>query len=1583
MKRMNLLIRCNRVRQFLWGALSVFFILIGSPKLAAQSLDDFEIKTTVTHSKCGGIDGDIVIEVSPKPGHPVGEVIKTYRLDTKDGQPLTPSGNYVVENKFPVGSGIYIPRAKVQLKNSGVSFFLTGSPITVTSSYVPMTTTVTLERKSLNKYKPEGASEYKLTGIVSLFVKDGTAPYKATILSSPNTYKGKKVFTDLENGKKKYLYELPVGEYVIQMSDACGKEAPAISVKMEYVASDLPQGGAADFPYWKPYMNFYMKQTKCGWVAFWHNKRPSLHYEEPTRDIYPYINNLDTLSKYYHYGFQTIAESKQGKKPKYYAYSNYGGPNKHDETFGVGSEQIVVEGIAEGSLYYRMPEGKSYEEMWLKEEYWPEVFLQVVGSDEQMREGFNPYKPKDGKTEPFPKLLEHYLENRGDVCNDKYGIRMRPHKETVNLMCLPLTGQLKEKGSSQIIETKEFNYIDHHSDKGGKYTKFDTDLSRDKTYEVIVTDTRGSKQILEFEPMEKTRYDQSIALLPDYCEGKNRVDMLIRAYPIAKAMKGHIIRFVSAPKGFKPLEGAMKVGDVYTVPNDFESSFFHVFSERGKEREKTYIHIPAGKYEFEVEICNKKYKVEKVFTEEELSKNRPKYTENRDAFTPHFSKEECGYARVFPFAGNGKDLLKKDGKSTSVNLLITKYPDGIGKKDIRTNLKGTALAHWNDYGVISTHGEDDPSKIYIDVPETRGDMEVRLIYAPDKVKSEQLLPCLSTYSFRLSNALLSYDREKYIGYICPNNSSGLIRVNPINYVGDVRVSLFRRDATDEDLENDSKALASIDVSLEDLKKGKGAEFRLGSNAKDSDPKIPVDPQGYKAKIVDKKCKNSSIEKLIVYSLPSPIAIQSKDQKRKFCEGETIELMVAAINASDDENAYVWELPNKNVYKGRKLKIENATSDLSGTFKVTINGIMCDGHPNGTVTIEFPISVAPRLLWWRKDAVDANWHNVKNWANEEGKPVNAVPASCTTVHIPAKVDKAFPDLGAETKRETYGNPECDKLYLHHGSQLGNPHFLSYQKAYVDYNFGILDADHQIKAHREQYFPEADSKLMDRDQWYMIAAPLKEIFSGDFGLAGYPKTYQRYLKIEVGGNKPTDASFKKPINNLVEKLSDHNGAMALKVGKYQAGIVGYDDHKHLNKLNGIVRVPFFEDGSRVSAYPLHYYDGVNSIFGYYNDNTLQPVNKTDKGKRSKDAYRFIFEGADRKIGNVILSGTPERGYVLSLKEGMKADDWFMMGNPFMTPIDFDKFWEANKDVIYPYYYIFNGKSGVWEFYNKENTGTSVNLGKSIAPLQSIVLRKKNAATELIFPVGSNTVLLPSWRTELGTELVELRSASDESTVHPLSVRVSNTRGQETISYLSWEGKGSVPALSNSEYSFVPTVFFVDPETGASNVVESPTKAYGAFALGVEATLGGEMEMSFDQLDRSVYEQLTLIDKMEGKEQDLLSNSTYRFVHQPSDRPAERFVLKVKRFGVENEPTALESIVSPNLHISRRGDLLHIDSSVGLRSVVIFDMQGRRCGEWQFAGSTNADIDIDSNVQGVVMIDLRLEDGSRQVRKFDMAN
>lgn len=1559
----NLLIKRDRIRGFLLGALSLLLFMGWAPPLVCQQAGDLEIVGIPKDSKCGGSDGEVTIQVKLKPGHAVGHTIQQilYQLRNSNNVPMAPSAEYVQGATFLVPADVYTPMAQVSFTN-GVVIPIVGDPVEVKTTYVNMTSVVTVERKSLRHFKKNGASATTPTGVISLFVKDGVPPYSAKILSCPSAWKGPREFS-LEPDERKFIYEVPPGNYTIQINDGCRSDQ-AITAKMEYVKSDLPKGGTDDFPYGAPYTNWDMRTSNCGWIAYLHNGKSILAYEEETRDLFDYLKDADTLARYYNYAFQTIKDFKQGRPRKYYPAGKY----EFFSNEGVGSH-----GDSFWNLYFRISESKSYEAVWVKEKYWPLLFIQVKGSSEEMREGYNPYP----LNQPFPTLTEHYQEKAepDNPCSAHYRLRLRPHADASHLMCLPLKAELREKGKTAILETLPIPYIknpntpqDEYDE--GKYSRLQTSLDPKKHYIVTVTDAKGSKEIIDLPPHEDLDYRFRGAgkiFRDDLCLGRRLVDLAIRRYPVPVHMKKHKITFLSAPAGFRPIPGALAVGDVYTMPDDYTGEYVHVFAVKGKAMSKKAFHkIPAGEYVFEVEICDKKYKVKASFTEKDLTAD--KYSENVVAFKPKLTKEECGYARFYPFAGEGgTNFLLKNGVPVLSNLFISKLPKGIETEDIRTNLTGDALGFWQTYNSITAEDHPNPQEIYLDIPATNDVMEVRLVPTPEG-DAAVLEDCLPPHTIHMASAALSYDREKYIGYICSTKTSGLIRIHPINYIGAVTVQLFKKD---EAQLVDGNALATVKLSLEDLKRGKSAEFKL----KDTGG-IPIDPEGYKMRIKDDACQNTTEERLIVYSLPSPTVIKTEGDQRKYCEGETINISIVALNTEGDD-AYTWHLPDGSTRKGRKIRLENVQPNLSGTFRVEVSGIVCDEQQT-VETIEFPISVAPRLLWWRKEAENTDWHNVKNWADANGNPVNAVPAPCTTVHIPATVDKAFPDLGAETNRLVYGQPECDKLYLHYGSQLGNPHHLTYTQAYVDYNFGVLNASQPVEAYQEPHFPAADSKLLARDQWYMIAAPLKEILSGDFGLAGYPKTHQRYLKIETGGNAPTDASFKRPINNLIEKLVDHNSAMALKVGNYRAGEVGYKDHKNLNLLKGIIRLPFFEDQSRKNAYPLHSYDETYklSTFGYYNEYTLQPINKTDAAYRSDAAYRFVFEGANKRIGTVTVAGVQEEGYALSLKEGLQSGEWFMVGNPFMTAIDFNKFYEANATVIQPYYYIFNGQSKIWEHYSKDTPGTSA-LKSAIAPMQAVVLHKKSDADKLIFPVGNKSVLLPAWRT--GNDLVELRSVEHEESL-PLMITLSSTEHEATKAYLNWGGEYSVPALSNSEYGFVPTIFFVDPETGRSNTVESPTKAFGAMALGVEASLGGQMLMSFERIDRSIYEELVLVDKLEGKEQDLLANATYSFIHEPSDHPAERFILKVKRFGIANEPTDLDHVLTSDVSINRLGEHLFIDSPAGVRSVTLFDMQGRQLGEWQYTTSvTHVDLPL-GVMQGVLVLDLRLQDGSRRICKID---
>ena len=130
----------------------------------------------------------------------------------------------------------------------------------------------------------------------------------------------------------------------------------------------------------------------------------------------------------------------------------------------------------------------------------------------------------------------------------------------------------------------------------------------------------------------------------------------------------------------------------------------------------------------------------------------------------------------------------------------------------------------------------------------------------------------------------------------------------------------------------------------------------------------------------------------------------------------------------------------------------------------------------------------------------------NWNDADGNTVKAVPAACTVVHIPGSVNQYFPELDPlYTLQDEYGQPECDKIYYHYGSETGSPYLLKYNKAFVQYNWGYYE-NGTLKVNEDTRHPGADILALERERWYMLAAPLKNMASGDFGLAGYPRTWQ---------------------------------------------------------------------------------------------------------------------------------------------------------------------------------------------------------------------------------------------------------------------------------------------------------------------------------------------------------------------------------------------------------------------------------------------------------------------------------------------
>lgn len=1503
---------------FLWSVTSIY----------AQLASDFDVKVTPTPSTCLQ-NGQVKITVTKKTGTATNYTYKAYyNLLNADGKSVTHTAafveNNIITNLFP---GKYNAQVRIKIVETGQTFDLGPYPVAVGSTYENLVFSAKAIRKSLQHYIPEGSTTPQSTGIFAFRVSGGKGPYHLNIVDAPAAYKGERTIP-MTQSKTLYIYEAPVGTYKFSVSDNCGSSGIE-EHKMEYVRQDLPineTNGNGDVPFaYVADMTSEMREQHCGWFRVRYSNSVNIN-----TDLIPYVKSIETFAQYYDFAWQTPADRDAGKPRDYHPLF---------ETAPFGAENY---GSDKTAFYYKLPDGVNYEQAAMTDEYWPNIFIKVKGSTEEMKTGYratNYYYDKRTTSLAFRMNDVERLEQDIDRCSRTYKILVRPKQVRPNysssdnypiLLCLPIKVTIVSKSDPNkkktIVLTKD-TY---------DYTEIPLELNYNESYTMTVESGNG-RVFIEDLPAKKYKYYFGQISQPDRCEGIVKACFRIyREKPSNVSLGGHTITFVSAPKGFKPQEGALKVGETYTIPANVTSTDLYPLSPKAT-MDKSYTllsDLAAGTYVYEINdgcesfIVSKDYKPEKV----------ERYSADTTKFKPRITYEVCGRIRIYPFPEGDEGILLKDGVSQQPYFRIGKLPQGISWSNVRSNITNS---DWINYEIFTSRYSDNsqilkPEDIWFDFPATEGMMEINLIRS-DLVS----MSCLPKVTLTVKTPRLTYDRNSYVGYACPSGTSGRLKVVPLNCVGNATIELF------DVKTGESKYKRTI------VDKKKGLELDLKGTLDN-----PI-PSTYKMVITDEECKNTTTEIITIYSLGSPSIIYSKGNQHKFCEGDPIELEVVDLG----DVQYKWILPNGKTSTDRKLVIDKAEiSEHSGTYRMQIYGIICDGAPT-PIEVQTQISVAPTELWWREDAEDQNWNNLNNWSQADGKSIKAVPAPCTVVHIPAKVANGYPDLSAQsTKRDIFGDPVCSDIYFHYGSQLGTPQQLTYERAFVDYNFGKMSNGGAVEAYQQSGHQTADSKLLDRDRWYMVATPLNNMVSGDFSLAGYPKTYQRYLVASQSSNSITDVTFTRPFDTMVQTFAPpkYYHALALKVAGWETGRKGYDDHKYLNQIEGIIRIPFFADASRKAAYPLHSYDEAAGIstFRYYNEETLAPLAYTETANRGKGIYpyRFVYERynatkpTSSQIATINDGGATLQGYALSVS-GVAAGSYFMVGNPFMTPIDFDKLLEFNKDVIYPYYYVFEDNQ--WRVYSVETPSVS-KRGKAIAPLQAVLLRSKSGSpSELRFPTsGAKSVLLASWWS-LGEDLVSVRDAATpyKSTTLPIHLQMGHGGDAPLASaYVMWDAEGdNIPALGNNEYSESPLVYVVDTDCGEGEMVLYPKRETGRLDVGVRASYASEMVLDFSDMDKSLYEYMTLTDRKSGREQDLLRNPEYRFVHELGVADP-RFTLQLKRYGV---PTAVEepadAFVTPEISIHTVEESCIVQANQPIALIEVYDLSGQQV--YRYASESNA--------------------------------
>lgn len=1472
------------------------------------------------------------------------------------------------------------------------------------------------------------------TGQVRLTLSRGKAPYTVKLTTYPQEYEGQQtLFTSQK--EETIIYNLPKGRYTLEVSDANGS--------VETVSSSVREVGVGlnEFHVNAKWSQLHTSQANPSrWL--------STRIFDRDKGIVPryYSSEIDSIAKYfdiaicvsydYYYGYMKGQDNlnwldlKEAKKAPTFE-GTHGCWLVQDPVYDRDGNP-TGQTVKRSHLFVRVPDDSpSPDELYYNARYALPlndkvkigIAIRVKGSTDPKNSDYsNAQYLFDAKESADPNpWIEMIGDGKDDPCTG-YKPTFALKEDIVKGLGLQFPVKVKCSGTEitfknssdttpqdlGVLAYDRYNWI-YMRDASGKEssmgfrpgkpaTGFKEQFLRGHDY---YSDSKPERMWDE----ESGWRDDPEADGPgvrDYCTGEVQMvpALSLQEVHFDKPFKTEFaqaeVKLVSAPKTYKPLNKYFpEVGGTIEVSGDHESALFFPFPNVSAPAGNPYmkpcfdVKVPDGKYEFEVSFFTRCGSWETETIELRVNYQSIKYEISDDAkdLKPQlFEKVDCKTMRVYPFRGaKSRKILLRNGKPIRVYASVVQKNRPEDHPMQYVNTIETGVTDFDPDNVDDRSPED----CYVELPWTSSNIEIKYNY---KRSWGDILPCIDKLGvkFTVEATPPTYDPEHLYTYICKSGETAYVSVLPIHTVGATLVEL-------RDVKDKNKLYAS--ETLPATKQGSSVELKLTGD------KIQPEYSLY-IKTGTDKCPLDNGGEIIKMSDLRGSSFILGAANTKYCVGDTIKLECPPVTP---ESEYTWIQPDGKEHHGRKVTIGVADLPLSGEWQLKVTAVPCDGT-TAPQTVPFRLSVAPPELWWRQDAKSADWNSFENWVDKKGKPANAIPAKCTDVHLPAVVDKFYPNLDPKkTIREPLGEPVCNDIYFHFGSALGQPQLLTeYSRAFIDYNFGVVQSDGSIQAHEDPDHPGAYGRPLERDRWYMIATPLKNVYTGDFSLAGYPLTYQRYLKVKFYGERPKEASFDIPMNKLGRPMVAYNHALAYKVEGYHPGKKGADDHKNLDGLDGIIRLPYYENKERAPYYPLHrYYKNwyvfddkgklmysypePRSYFAYFDLNTLKPVSKVDSVKRDSVLdYRFLFEDdKTNAIGRTRAStGKPAgegsdldwveeeiEGYTMKLTSSSKSDKYVIVGNPFMSPISSDKFFEVNKNNITKSIYIFT--DGAWRYYGQQIFGdTSDEALKTIPPLQAFMVSLRLDGTpNVYFPTAPEYSVLVDPNSSEGKGAV-LRSTDEGSSKEPerhVAVKVTDAEGGYTSAVLLPEDTDEpIPAMIAPEgMQTAPLVYFISPTDSTCNFVQTNVPS-AVVELGVFAPTDGMLTLDFTTLAEKPFDKLALYDRLRGTEQDLLVNPTYSYGY--SERDGRRFELRMSYGNVRYEE---QQDHQADLAIERTATGYRISYDQGIAGYQLYSVHGYLLERATTDGQTQVDIEMPET--DVVLLDVQSADGLRWIKKL----
>ncbi|MBQ2950725.1 MAG: T9SS type A sorting domain-containing protein [Prevotella sp.] len=437
--------------------------------------------------------------------------------------------------------------------------------------------------------------------------------------------------------------------------------------------------------------------------------------------------------------------------------------------------------------------------------------------------------------------------------------------------------------------------------------------------------------------------------------------------------------------------------------------------------------------------------------------------------------------------------------------------------------------------------------------------------------------------------------------------------------------------------------------------------------------------------------------------------------------------------------------------------------------------------------------------------------------------------------------------------------CDEINFAPSSQMLNTHLLNYNKAWVEY-------------------------ALESKRWYALSSPLQGVVSGDMYLPrntakqntayfydiNYDNTNYSRLKPAVyqqAWDKAEATIYRLERDQLINKTPPglESETATANVARVFNWSKEYND----------VKVPFGINGFSVRV-DVTDIDGYNKEEGKRDvllrlpkaDNTYNYYMGDDETNGSKTADLTTLRNNAGKLftDNIGTDGS----MTVTLTNNSNDNEYYLVGNPFMSALDLDKFFDKDYNPsLDGTYWILTSSSYTTGVKDETQNWLSTDVASTgdIAPLQAFFVRKtddKGGELKVIFTKDMAVAAT-------GDVLMTRSTAS-----HTPTLRITAMRNGMTSSALvacrdnansGFKHGEDAEALFDSHLADAPTVFTMSGDKAAAINVR---KSLNGVPLGIESNDDSAVSLTFNGVE-NFSEELYLYDLLEDKSTPIISSGS----------------------------------------------------------------------------------------------------------------